>query len=67
MNIENVYVLYFNEYGWEEGDEQSGNILGVFSDKERAEKFEKYARDENNHDFYMIKKIPINSFYKHGW
>jgi len=67
MEETELYVLYFNEWGWEEGEEQRGNVLGVFTDKGDAEIYEAEAMFFNTHGDYDIKKVPLNEFYKYGY
>ncbi len=62
-----VYVLYFNEWGWDEGDENQGHILGVFEDKNLAKSHEELAKKENNHGFYSVKEVLVDSFSRYGW
>jgi hypothetical protein len=61
-----VYVLYFNEWGWEEGEEQFGNILGVYNEKEFAENDLEKAKQSNDHGDYSIRKAELNKFYPYG-
>ena len=62
-----VYVLYFNEWGWEEGEDNSGQILGVFTDKAVADTYEKEAEKHNKHGQYNVIKVKVNEFAKFGW
>jgi hypothetical protein len=61
-----LYVLYFNEWGWEEDEEQSGNILGVYNERAFAENDLRIAKESNTHGDYFIKKVEINKFYPYG-
>ncbi len=66
-DIKEVYVLYFNEWGWEEGEDNLGHILGVFTKKSVAESHEELAKIENDHGNYNIIKVPINKFTRYGY
>ena len=61
-----LYVLYFNEWGWEEGEDNTGQILGVYNEKEFAENDLVKAKESNNHGDYFIKRVKVNKFYPYG-
>uniref|UniRef100_A0A6M3KVQ0 Uncharacterized protein n=1 Tax=viral metagenome TaxID=1070528 RepID=A0A6M3KVQ0_9ZZZZ len=58
-----VYVLYFNEWSWDEGDENTGHVLGVYNEREFAENDLIKAKESNKHGDYFIKKAELNKFY----
>ena len=61
-----LFVLYFNEWGWDEGDDNHGQILGVFTTKTEAKKYESIAKEKNNHGFYDVKTVEVGRYYEYG-
>jgi hypothetical protein len=62
-----VYALYFNEWGWDEGDENSGYILGIFTDKNTAILNMIEAKKENDHGGYEVKTVEVNKYRREGF
>jgi hypothetical protein len=62
-----VFVLHFEEWGWEEGEEQRGSVLGVYSKKELAKSAEVLAITHNDHGSYRIIPVIVNDFRQYGW
>jgi hypothetical protein len=61
-----VYVLHFEEWGWEEDEEQSGTVLGVYETEPEAIKAKYEAKLNNSHGDYTIKKMKVGKFYRYG-
>jgi hypothetical protein len=62
-----VYVLSFTEWGWEEGEENTCSVLGVFNSEKVAKSFEVKANAKNNHGYYKIDEVTIDEFREYGW
>ena len=61
-----LFILYFNEWGYEEGEDNQGQILGVFTTKTEAEKYQSMAEEKNTHGSYSITLIEVGKYYQYG-
>ena len=61
-----LFILFFNEWGWDEGEENHGKILGAFTTKSEAEKHQVDAKKKNHHGDYNIIMIEVGKYYEYG-
>lgn len=62
-----LYVLSFREYGWDEGEQDSFEILGIFEDKIKAEEEGKAYEDFIKHGQCDVKEISALNVCKGSW
>ena len=61
-----LFILYFNEWGWEDEEENRGQILGAFTTKSEADKYQVIAKNGNSHGDYIIMMIEVGQYYQYG-
>lgn len=61
-----VWILLFNEWGWDDGEDNHPQILGVFTTITEAEKYQVEAKKHNTHGSYDIKMAETNKYYQYG-
>ena len=62
-----VYVLCFNEYGWEEGEKDSYLVQGVFTKEDVARTYMAEQKTVNHHGMYEVKEIEVDKLANYGW
>lgn len=61
-----VYVITFKEWGYEEGEDDSFYVLGVYTDHvEATEQFK--IEDKRKHGIAYITEVELNKIQSSGW